>query len=172
MLNTKGWEYWINLPEHAPTNAVFGRYTNYRSFLGGSIIEWADHNGYSLGESNAVPDNPWGEGTIKGSFVAPGRQVISGALLVLLKLARRMEVEGFPFCIGGEYLEINDNVCSPSEQDKAICLLVLKDLLRLRSWRYRNPQEWLDIHCEMNRIDCINVRDNYLEQARKLMSNA
>ncbi len=61
------------LPAHAPRNAFAGRSTKWFSFLGGPVWEWVNKDGRSLGESNSVPANIYGETTIPGTIRVPKR---------------------------------------------------------------------------------------------------
>jgi hypothetical protein len=72
------------LPIHAPPNAAYGRRTGLKSFLGGTVWEWADAEGRSLGESNSVPANTVGECSRPGQVREPKEVVID--LLTLRKL--------------------------------------------------------------------------------------
>lgn len=77
-----------------PEGAVFRRPTKDRSFLGGPIWEFADAEGRSLGEANAVPANTHGERSEVRPFREPGR--------VVMRPRDVAEPEGRCGAIGGE----------------------------------------------------------------------
>ena len=60
-----------------PMNAAYSRMTGFHSFLGGSIMEYADSQGRDLGESHSIPVNLAGEVGTPGGYRKPGEVIFT-----------------------------------------------------------------------------------------------